>query len=105
MSDKIKAILTKYTEFKKIPFPENSKDNDEVQDVFSDLVLFDSHIAGTIEKLIDNKPINKIDLAYDESLEQRIMNIADADLLLKSSYLNYLKHLKDLILEARHQLD
>jgi hypothetical protein len=95
MNEKDK-IISKYNEFKKISFPNNSRNNLEMQDIFSDLILYDSQIAGAVDKIINNKSIDEKDLVYDVNLEKRISQIPEADPL-RNEYLNYMSNIKELI--------
>ena len=102
--DKKAGLKQLFEEFSRIQFPMSSSDNDSLADIHSELVLFDSYIAGSIDKILKNKKNRDIELLYDEILEIRI-----SEFLLKSnrqnaaiakSYLDYMYRIKMLINEV-----
>ena len=98
----LKKIFEKY---KKIPFPEDSSDAEELGDIFVDLVLYDSEVAGAIDKIIRGKSSDFEDLKYNQALENRLNDFINSnresiDLDAANKYLEYLLELKKLIWEV-----
>lgn len=91
-----------YNFFKKIPFPLAPSDNEELEDLFSELVLQDSYIAGAIEKMILKKKIDNSELYLDDTILDRLENIPKEQLNKKNrnlvnSYILYFHELKKII--------
>jgi hypothetical protein len=99
--NKLKIIFDK---FKSVSFPEDSSESKELGDIFCDLVLFDSQIAGSIDKIISGKNTAFNEIKYDQELENRLISIINSntgtvDTSAANKYLKYLLELKNLIKE------
>ena len=93
-----------FDRFKSISFPEDSAESEELGEIFCDLVLFDSQIAGSIDKITSGKNTALNEIKYDQELEDRLISIINfdtgtADTSAANNYLKYLLELKDLIKE------
>lgn len=100
--NKLKMIFDK---FKDVSFPEDSSVSEELGDIFCELVLFDSQIAGSIDKIISGKGIAINEIKYDQELENRLISFINsstgtADTFAANRYLKYLFELKHLIKEV-----
>lgn len=98
----LKKIKIAYDKFRKIPFPEPPID-DNLYDLYSELVEFDAYIAGLISSFINGKKINNCDLYIDEKMMKKLINFETNNKQTKkelSVYLNYTNKLNDLINET-----
>ena len=90
-----------YDQFKAIPFPKTPMNNNSLQDIHFDLVLFDSKIAGAIDEIIGNKTVSEDEFLYDITLETKIKilikDLDEQNIIIARSYLAYLEKLKQLI--------
>jgi len=95
------SVIFKYNGFKKLVFPP-SPANERLEDVFIDLVQYDSLIAGEIDKLIKGKLIKSSDFFYSNVIEEKLnrlllqMNNTE-DVHIIQLYLQYLKNIEELI--------
>ena len=99
--NKLKIIFDR---FKSISFPEDSAESEALGDIFCDLVLLDSQIAGSIDKITNGKNTALNEIKYVQELEDRLICIINsdtgtADTTAATNYLKYLFELKDLIKE------
>jgi hypothetical protein len=100
--NKLKIIFDR---FKGVAVPENSSESEELGDIFCYLVLFDSQIAGSIDKNISGKNIALNEIKYDQELENRLINFINSntgtiDTSTVNKNLKYLFELKNLIKEV-----
>lgn len=93
-----------YELFKSIPFPDNKAVNEELADIYFELADYDGYVAGTIDKLLNKKEVNRKELEYDITLENKITdflkevnNTEDSDYVTATEMINYLKGIKGLI--------
>jgi hypothetical protein len=101
-------LINAYENYKKLKFP-RSPDNDELYDLFTDLVLYDSFIAGSIDKILQGKLLPPGEVYFDLELEQKVRKFKMQSSNRKDNedaetYLNYLKHLEGLVTEIARLL-
>jgi hypothetical protein len=53
-----RELQRKLEEFKALPFPKNSE-NDELSNIFAELVELDGHIAGLVTTFLKGKTVRK----------------------------------------------
>lgn len=97
----MRKLSETYKTFRRLKFPKTPT-NDILDDIFTDLVQYDSHVAGSVDKLLKGKAIKSTDLYFDIGLEKRIQEfISQAknqdDLKNAETYLQYLDNLRELI--------
>ena len=99
----MKDIILKYNVLLNTPFPDNYPANDDVSDIFLDLVEYDGYMAGLFEKVVSGKSYDHLLVTYDQDLENRIIkliNSKELDSMSKAALLEYHKYLlqiKDLV--------
>lgn len=68
---KMNTLRETFEKFKSMPFPENPE-NDELYDIFSDLVQLDGHIAGLASSVLSGKIVDKELVFVDEEMNNRL---------------------------------
>jgi hypothetical protein len=101
----MKNLQAAFEKFSHVKFPE-APSNPKLEEIFTDLVQYDSEIAGCIDKLTKKRAVESSDLYFDEGLAIRleafILKSTDKDdIKIANQYLEYLKHLKQLIHVAK----
>ncbi len=90
-----------YENFKGVKFPQ-SPINEALDDLFTNLVQYDSFIAGAIDRVLKGKPLKLNEIYFDHELEKKLKLFVlesgnDKDIKVAISYLQYLEHLRDLV--------
>ena len=94
-----KKLKTAYENFQKIPFPSPPID-DELYDIYSELVEFDAYAAGLISIFIKGKKINQFNLYVDKKINKKLINFKTTNKQTKKeilTYINYINKLNELI--------
>ncbi|WP_078557070.1 hypothetical protein [Bacillus alkalicellulosilyticus] len=67
----IRELEISFNDFINTSFPEAPED-DDLYDIYSDLVEYDSHIAGIVSSLLGGKKVNKSLIFLNDDLEKKI---------------------------------
>ena len=67
----IKKLKDEFELFKSMPFPEKP-DDDELYDIFSELVELDGHIAGLVSSMLKGKKVNRELLYVDQTFNKLV---------------------------------
>ena len=100
----MKNLKEIYEQFKEVKFPQ-SPTNEALGDLFTDLVQYDSFIAGAIDKLLKGKPLKPNEIYFDIELEEKLKKFVlesedKEDKRIANLYLLYLENLRNLIKTA-----
>jgi hypothetical protein len=88
-----------YENFRKISFPKPPTD-DNLYDLYSELVEFDTYTSGLISSFIKGKKIDKYELSFEEKIKNQFINYKTTDTQTKkeiSTYIDYINELNELI--------
>jgi hypothetical protein len=92
-------LQQKFSEFKQLPFPENSA-NDELSDIFAELVQLDGHVAGLVTTFLLGKPVRRELVYIDLDLDQKLQAFQPSSVTEQktvSAYQTYKSRLDELI--------
>ncbi|WP_047153900.1 hypothetical protein [Aneurinibacillus tyrosinisolvens] len=95
------TLVAKFEDFKRLPFPEAPQD-DDLYDIFTDLVEYDSHIAGLVTSFLNNKKINRKFVNKNNEIENKISSLSEKqnqEVSEIKTYKNKLDNLVDLLKE------
>lgn len=100
MNEELKELVQAFEDFKRMPFPEDS-DDDEASQLHAELAEYDSFIAGIVSTLLEGGRVSPHLLKFDDDLKTRLEKVARESRQPAASsaeeYLRYLDALRRLI--------
>lgn len=74
----VEELKQKFAAFKELPFPQNSI-NDELSDIFAELIQYDGHVAGLVTTFLAGKPIRRELVWVDRVIDQQLKDVHPKD--------------------------
>lgn len=92
-----------FTEFCKIPFPDDSSENEKLAEILFELRMYNDYTAAAIEKYLSGMEINSSELDYDNTIENQLNDFisgegnSEMDASIARQYLKYLLRIKEIL--------